>query len=207
MNELISKGGPVMWPLFVCSVIALAVVLERILFWIRFAITHDRKIVSTIFNLAEKGHFKEAIHAGEKSKCRVAYVLSTSLAHRVYGLNECLEGAAMHEIEQTRRGLMILDTVITLAPLLGILGTVSGIIASFDLLGEMGIQDPKAVTSGIAQALLTTATGLTIAIITLIPYNAFVRKTEKLAASLEKTCTYFAITVQKGAEKQIEQNN
>lgn len=106
----------------------------------------------------------------------------------------------MHEIEQTRRGLTVLDTVITLAPLLGILGTVSGIISSFELLGEMGIQDPKAVTSGIAQALLTTAAGLTIAIITLIPYNAFVRKTEKLTAQLEKTCTYFAITVQKGAE-------
>ena len=96
---------------------------------------------------------------------------------------------------------MILDTVITLSPLLGILGTVSGIITSFDLLGAMGIQDPKAVTGGIAQALITTAAGLTIAIITLIPYNIFVRRTEKLTASLEKTCTYFAITVQKGAEK------
>jgi len=200
MNELITKGGVVMWPLLACSLIALTVVLERILFWLRFALTNDRKSVSSIFDLAERGSFDEAVQAGEKTKCRIARVLSSALAHRNYGLTECLEGAAMHEIEQTRRGLTILDTVITLAPLLGILGTVSGIITSFDLLGEMGIQDPKAVTGGIAQALLTTAAGLTIAIVALIPYNAFVRKTETLTASLEKTCTYFAITVQKGEE-------
>ncbi len=201
MNELIHNGGPLMWPLLACSVVALTVVFDRTLFWIRLTLAHDRKAISAIFDLAEKGSFAEAVQAGEKSKCRIASILSTSLAHRHYGLEECLEGAAMDAVEQTRRGLMILDTIITLAPLLGILGTVSGIITSFDLLGEMGIQNPKAVTGGIAQALITTATGLTIAIIALIPYNAFLRKTEKLTASLEKTCTYFAITVQKGAEK------
>lgn len=194
------KGGVVMWPLLICSVLALTVILERALFWVRFSLAHDATLVATIYNLAEKGDFDAAVTAGEHSRCRMAYVLSTALAHRNYGLAECLEGAAMHEIEQTRRGLMVLDTAITLAPLLGILGTVSGIITSFDLLGEMGIQDPKAVTGGIAQALLTTATGLTIAIVALIPYNIFIRKTEKLTASLEKTCTYFAITVQKGTE-------
>jgi biopolymer transport protein ExbB len=200
MQELIAKGGFVMWPLLVCSILALAVILERTIFWIGFSLSHRPKLVATIYNLAEKGDFDGAVAAGDKSRCRMAYVLSTALAHRNYGLEECLEGAAMHEIEQTKRGLMVLDTVITLAPLLGILGTVSGIITSFDLLGEMGIQNPQAVTGGIAQALLTTATGLTIAIVALIPYNIFIRKTEKLTASLEKTCTYFAITVQKGAE-------
>lgn len=204
MQELIAKGGVVMWPLLICSILALAVILERTIFWIRFTLNHNPRLVADIYNLAEKGDFDGAIAAGEKNQCRMAYVLSTALAHRNYGLEECLEGAAMHEIEQTRRGLSVLDTVITLAPLLGILGTVSGIITSFDLLGEMGIQDPKAVTGGIAQALLTTAAGLTIAIITLIPYNVFIRKTEKLTASLEKTCTYFAITVQKGTEQHPE---
>jgi biopolymer transport protein ExbB len=203
MNELIHNGGPLMWPLLACSCIALAVVLERILFWIRFALKYDRKTISLLFDLAEKGDFEEAVRDSEKSKCRICYVLRTALAHRNYGLEECLEGAAMHEIEETRRGLMVLDTVITLSPLLGILGTVSGIITSFDLLGEMGLQDPKAVTGGIAEALITTAAGLTIAIISLIPYNIFIRKTEKLTASLEKTSTYFAITVQKGEENKM----
>lgn len=201
MQELMTRGGVVMWPLLACSILALAVVLERTIFWMRFAIHQNPTLVARIYNLAEQGEFDAAVQAGEKSCCRMAYVLSTALAHRNYGLAECLEGAALHEIEQTRRGLMILDTVITLAPLLGILGTVAGIISSFDLLGETGIQDPKAITSGIAQALLTTATGLTIAIVTLIPYNIFIRKTEKLTAALEKTCTYFSITVQKGAER------
>lgn len=189
-----------MWPLLACSCIALTVVLERIIFWIRFNLARDENAVISLFELTEKGLFDEAIRAGEATKCRVAHVLASSLAHRNYGLTECLESEATHEIEQTRRGLMVLDTVITLSPLLGILGTVSGIITSFDLLGEMGIQDPQAVTGGIAQALLTTASGLAIAIVSLIPYNAFIRKTEKLTATLEKNCTYFAISVQKGEE-------
>jgi len=201
MMELIERGGVLMWPLLACSVVALAVILERAFFWLSFSLTHNRKTIAAIFNLAEQGAFDEAVRTGENSRCRIARVLSTSLAHRNYGLAECLEGAALHEIEQTRRGLTVLDTVITLAPLLGILGTVSGIIHSFDLLGAMGIQDPKAVTGGIAQALLTTAAGLSVAIVALIPYNAFIRKTEKLTAALEKTCTYFAVTVQKGEEK------
>lgn len=201
MNALMQNGGPVMWPLLACSIIALAVVLERAFFWARFMITRNNQTVSFIFDRAEKGEFEEAVRAGENSKCRTAYVLSTSLAHRDYGLEECLEGAAMHEIAQTRRGLMILETMITLAPLLGILGTVTGIISSFDLLGDMGVQDPKTVTAGIAEALLTTAAGLIIAIVALIPYNAFVRETEKLTAALERTCTYFSVTVQKGAER------
>jgi biopolymer transport protein ExbB len=83
--------------------------------------------------------------------------------------------------------------MITAAPLLGILGTVIGIIHSFDMLGQAGIQDPQAVTSGIAQALLTTAAGLLIAIFTLFPYNYFMAKVEKAATRIEKYATSLEI--------------
>ena len=100
-----------------------------------------------------------------------------------------------------KRGLNVLDTIITLSPLLGILGTVSGIIGSFELLGDMGIQDPKAVTGGIAQALITTAAGLSVAIVTLIPYNLFRQAKSKTSQSVNKICTHFCVTVQIGDEK------
>ncbi len=202
MYELILKGGPVMWPLLACSVVALAVVLERLFFWIRISARKDPKLINGIFTLTESGDFETAIKKGEASTCLVCRILTAGLAHRNYGLVQSLEAAAMHEIEQMKRSLTVLDTIITLAPLLGILGTVSGIIVSFDLLGAAGLENPKAVTGGIAQALLTTAVGLAIAIVVLIPYNALTRKVEKVTRYLEQLMTCYEVTVQKGVEKQ-----
>jgi len=103
-----------------------------------------------------------------------------------------MESAAADEVKRMNHYMVALDTMITVAPLLGIFGTVIGIITSFDLLGATGIEDPQAVTAGIAQALITTATGLGIAILSVFPYNYFnsrialaVMATEKYATSLE----------------------
>ena len=201
MYELMIKGGPVMWPLLACSIVALAVVFERLLFWLVISVRKKQKLVNRIFTLTEEGDFDTAIQEGEVSSCLVCRILTAGLAHRNYGLVQSLEAAAMHEIEKMKRNLSVLDTIITLAPLLGILGTVSGIIISFDLLGIAGIEDPKAVTGGIAQALMTTATGLAIAIVALLPYNALTRKVEKVTRYLEQLVTFYEVTVQKGQEK------
>ncbi len=201
MEELIQKGGVLMWPLLACSIVGIAVSIERALYWIRVTATRSQKQINRIFELTEAGEFEKAIEESKDTKCMTCRILSSGLAHRNYGLTENLEAAADIEIAAMKRGLSILDTIITLAPLLGILGTVSGIISSFDLLGEAGIEDPKAVTGGIAQALITTAAGLTVAIITLLPHNAFVRKVEKVTHFLEKMCSCYTVTVQKGMEK------
>ncbi len=201
MYELMIKGGPVMWPLLACSVVALAVVFERLIFWLCVGLRKDQPLINRIFTLTEKGDFDTAIQEGEGSKCLVVRILAAGLAHRNYGLVQSLEAAAMSEIEKMKRNLSVLDTIITLAPLLGILGTVTGIIGSFDLLGNAGIEDPKAVTGGIAQALITTAAGLAIAIVALLPYNALVRKVEKVTRHIEQLVTCYEVTVQKGREK------
>ncbi len=200
MYELMIKGGPVMWPLLACSIVALAVVFERLLFWLLVSMRKNQKLVNRIFTLTENGDFDTAIQEGEASRCLVCRILTAGLAHRNYGLVQSLEAAAMQEIEKMKRYLSVLDTIITLAPLLGILGTVSGIIISFDLLGTAGIENPKAVTGGIAQALLTTAAGLAIAIVALLPYNALTRKVEKVTRYLEQLMTCYEVTVQKGLE-------
>ena len=208
MHELIIKGGPVMWPLLACSVVALAVVFERLLFWLTIGFRKNQSLINRIFTLTEKGDFDTAVKEGENSKCMVSCILVAGLAHRNYGLVQSLEAAAMFEIEKMKRSLAILDTIITLAPLLGILGTVAGIIVSFDLLGAAGLEDPKAVTGGIAQALITTATGLAIAIVALLPYNALTRKVEKVTRHIEQLVTCYEVTVQKGIERQsVLQNN
>ncbi len=204
MYGFIIKGGPVMWPLLACSVVALAVVIERGLFWLIVSMRQNQKLVNRIFTLTESGDFETAIREGAETKCLVCRILTSGLAHRNYGLVQSLEAAAMQEIEKMKRYLSVLDTVITLAPLLGILGTVSGIIVSFDLLGAAGIEDPKAVTGGIAQALLTTAAGLAIAIVALLPYNALTRKVEKVTRYLEQLMTCYEVTVLKGLEKQCD---
>ncbi len=208
MAELMFKGGVIMWPLLACSIVALAVVFERLLFWMLIGIRKNQSLINRIFTLTEEGDFDSAIKEGEASPCLVCRILTAGLAHRNYGLVQSLEAAATQEIEKMKRNLSVLDTIITLAPLLGILGTVSGIIISFDLLGEAGIEDPKAVTGGIAQALITTATGLTIAIIALLPYNALTRKVEKVTRHLEQLVTCYEVTVMKGQEnRKLEQNN
>jgi biopolymer transport protein ExbB len=205
MYELMIKGGLIMWPLLACSVVALAVVFERLVFWALVTIRKNQKLINRIFSLTEEGEFDAAIQAGESSKCLVCRILTAGLAHRNYGLGQSLEAAAMYEIEKMKRSLSVLDTIITLAPLLGILGTVSGIIVSFDLLGTAGIEDPKAVTGGIAQALITTAAGLAIAIVALLPYNALTRKVEKVTRHIEQLITCYEVTVLKGKENR--QNN
>ncbi|AKJ64362.1 MotA/TolQ/ExbB proton channel family protein [Kiritimatiella glycovorans] len=201
MQELMIRGGPLMWPLAACSLIALAVILERGWFWFRLARRRDRELINRLFSMTEEGRFDEAAAAGAQSPAVTVRVLTAGLVHRNYDLPSSMEAAAMAELEHMKRGLGVLDTIITLAPLLGILGTVSGIILSFDLLSEAGIQNPRAVTGGIAQALITTATGLAIAIVTVIPYNALNSKTDKVARYLENIATHFELTYRKGLER------
>ncbi len=204
MYDLILKGGPVMWPLLACSIVALAIVFERLIFWLRLSRQKNQTLINRIFTLTKEGDFETAVREGEASPCLVCRILTRGLAQHKYGLTQSLEAAAMFEIEKMKRYLSVLDTLITAAPLLGILGTVSGIIISFDLLGGAGLQDPKAVTGGIAQALITTAAGLSIAIGTLLPYNALTRKVERVARHLEQLITRYEIAVQKGMERRIE---
>ena len=201
MVELFQKGGYVMYPLLVCSVISLTFSIERLFFWIREKKARNIKLLINIMKEAETGEYDNALRLGSESKDHVIRVICNGLAHIEFSMVSALEMAAGDEINRMKRGLGVLDTIITMAPLLGILGTVIGIIQSFDMLGQMGIEDPKAVTVGIAQALITTAAGLTIALATIIPYNYFISRVEKAASNLEKYTTSLEILYQKKTYK------
>ena len=197
MMEYFLKGGPIMYPLLLCSFISLTVVIERIIFWIREERRKTPTLVDEILNLSEKEDYQNAVEIASSSGDYVAKILFCGLVHRDFSLISALEMAASQEMQRMKRYLPILDTMITMAPLLGILGTVMGIINSFDLLGSTGIEHPRAVTSGIAQALITTATGLAIAILTLIPYNYFLSKTDEAISNMEKYGTNLEIVFEK----------
>jgi biopolymer transport protein ExbB len=126
----------------------------------------------------------------------VIRVLISGILHRDYSMVKAMESAAADEIARMRKFMGVLDTIITVAPLLGIFGTVMGIISSFDMLGG-GMDHPEAVTKGIAQALLTTASGLGIAILTVFPFNYFNARIERAARFIEKYATSLEIVYKK----------
>lgn len=179
---IIVQGGPVMAPLLICSVIALAVVIERFLFWRRIS---SQQPEEELLNLVERGEVDKAHELGRRTDSPLARVLASGLAHRNPSLTKALEVAAQKEIPVLKKRLTILDTIITLAPLLGLLGTVTGMIGSFGIMSQSGIGQPHAVTGGVAEALIATATGLLIAILTLVPYNYFSNRAEQEMEQIE----------------------
>ncbi|MCP4681151.1 MAG: MotA/TolQ/ExbB proton channel family protein [Desulfobacterales bacterium] len=204
MIDFFIKGGPVMYPLLACSIIALTVIIERSLFWIREDMVRNQDLVDRVLELCREGNWKAVRELVEGSKDSAIRVLVIGILHREFSMVKAMESAASDEIKRMRRYLGVLDTMITVAPLLGIFGTVIGIITSFELLGTSGIEHPEAVTAGIAQALITTATGLGIAILSVFPYNYFNTRVENAALIIEKYATSLEIVYEKlgrGADK------
>lgn len=193
MIEIFKNGGPVMYPLLLCSLISLTVIIERSFFWLGVGMRRNWKLVNGVLELSKKGDWNAIKEKAGGSKNYVIRILISGILHREYSLIKAMESAAAEEVSRMRKYMGVLDTMITVAPLLGILGTVVGIIESFEILGSSGINTPKAVTGGIAQALITTASGLTIAIITVFPYNYFNSRIEQAIRIIEKYATSFEI--------------
>lgn len=201
LRDTIARGGPIMWPLLICSLFSLAITIERILFWWRKQRSNrSAALIEELFHYTEQGKFEQAIQLGHEQTGSTLRMLVAGLKHREYSLTESMAVAASDEIARMKQGLSVLDTIITMAPLLGILGTVMGIIRSFHLLSTSEIMNPSAVTSGIAEALITTAAGLIIALITLVFFNALVSKVQTETRRLEQIITQFEAAYKKGLD-------
>ena len=179
-----------MWPLLITSVISLSVVLDRILFIILLKMGRQPGIVEEILSQVETGRIESAIEAGEHSRDFVARTLVYGLKHRETSLTNALLKAANRELKQFNKGLFVLDTVITLAPLLGLLATVTGMIHAFGLLGHKELDSPTVITGGIAEALIGTAFGLAIAVVALIPFNYMNAQAEEARHEIEDVSTH-----------------
>jgi len=190
-------GGPVMYPLLVCSVLAMTVVTERFLFWHELRRQRDPGKVQEILSLAQQRRIPEALVLGRSLRDPAAKVLTRGLEHWPASVTGALEDQVKQELGPMRRYLGILDTMITLAPLLGIYGTITGMIRAFGFLSRAGLPDPRLVAAGIAEALITTAAGLTIAILMIPPYNFFASKTEEMAHDIERQATALELMAEK----------
>ncbi len=202
MLELFHSGGPLMYPLLACSVIALTVVIERAVFWAGVEYHRRRELVDEVLELSRRGQWQPVREKVRNCRDYVVRILVSGILHRDFSPAKAMEAAAADELQRMRRFMGVLDTMITVAPLLGILGTVVGIINSFEMLGVAGIEEPGKVTAGIAQALITTATGLSIAIFAVFPYNYFNARAENAALNIEKYATSLEIVFQKAAGEQ-----
>lgn len=180
--DIILKGGIVMIPLLACSLISLALTIERLIFWARI---RSQQAVQHMLTLVETSEFDRALKLGRDSHHPIARVMAAGLAHRNPAPAKAMEAAAQAQIPLLKSRLGTLDTIVTLAPLLGLHGTVVGMIGSFNIMSEAGMGQPHAVTGGVAEALIATASGLLIAILTLIPYNYFSTHVEKEMDAME----------------------
>lgn len=174
LMTLMQRGGPVMWPIAICSIITVLVFLRKALQW-SFMQLHaavGAKAWSDVLKQYATGDTEQTLAALKRCHSPYAPLLKSALTHPDLPFNEALADAAQRYVRKLSAGLGVLDTIVTLAPMLGILGTVTGIIDSFNLMGTSGSEDPTGIAAGIAEALITTAAGLVVSIAALLPLNA-----------------------------------
>ncbi len=193
------RGGPIMYPIVIVSIIALTVVLERIFWWSREGARKRTATLNRVYDAVQQGDLAQASSlAGDSTDPRVR-VIYEGLNHHHESMQGALQLAAAMELQRASRFLPVMDTIITLAPLLGLLGTVTGIMGAFNAVqGELNVD---AVSGGIGEALIATACGLAIAMFSLIPYNFFSSKVEFLKFELETAATNLEVMMRSLGEK------
>ncbi len=175
-----------MIPIILCSLVAFTVGIER---WFYFRTFRSSQLAPRMLALIEQGKFTDALTLTESQSSPVLRVIAEGILQRDHQPSHSMEAAGLAEVTLMRRGLPLLDTVITLGPLLGLLGTIIGMIDSFGIMSESGLGNPHAVTGGVAEALVCTAAGIFVAVTTLIPYNFFHARMEKETELIERYAT------------------
>jgi len=195
MFEFMQKGGPVMWVIFLCSIVALAVVIERFM-QLRKARIDTGKFMNEVSNLLKRNRIIEAIDMCNQTPGPISQVMKAGILKHDRSrpeIREAIEDAAVGEIPMLEKNLSILATIAHIAPLLGLLGTVTGMVRAFQVIEQKATAlqpvNPKDLAGGIWEALLTTVFGLCIAIPTYVAYNFFVNKVNGFILDMEKSAT------------------
>lgn len=190
LMTLFRDGGFMMYPLILCSLVALGVIIAKA--WTLFIAHRDSKnLLRTIKELGVEGRLEEAIELAENTRGPVAAILLAGLRrvkekHTGTDVQKAISTTGVIELDFLERGLTVLATIANVAPLLGFLGTVIGMILAFQAIEIAGQVDPALVAGGIKVALITTATGLSIAIPVNIGYNYFVTRIDRLIQDMEE---------------------
>lgn len=189
------KGGPIMWPILICAIMAAVVVAERALWWWQLSRRSTAKSLQPTYDAIANGNFVSADDLSSEESNPFLATINAGIANAHTSLLGAMQIRATDELTHAEKRLWILSTIITLAPLLGLLGTVTGIMHSFDFVGNADLSAQK-VSGGIAEALIATACGLGIAIASLLPYNYFNRRLSRFRSDLERSINHVEILAQ-----------
>ena len=188
MWEIVRAGGPVMWPIILCSIIAVAIMFERL--WT----LQDRRVlpadlIPRVQQLIDTNQVSERVIEAIEKTSPLGRVLAVGLANRHRPreiMMDRLEDTGRHVVHELERFLNTLGTVAAVSPLLGLLGTVTGIINAFNAITSQGVGDPRVLSGGIGEALITTAAGLIVAIPALVAHRYLRGKVDSLVIDMEK---------------------
>ncbi len=197
--ELFASGGPIMWPILLLATVGLTVIIERLIFIVRENGQREPEVVAKMLESVEKNDIDGALALGKKSEDVVARIVVYSLTH-VDSLSNAFFRASAQELSRYQQGMATLDTCITAAPLLGLLGTVTGMMRTFGALGAAGSDIGAAagtITGGVAEALIATMCGLGIAVICLFPYNYLNARTEQAKQEIADASHALEILIKK----------
>jgi len=193
MLEIVQAGGYLMWPIIACSVVAVAIVLERL-----WSLQDKRVLPPSVANQVWEWVQHNQIEVQQVQQVHqsspLGQVLAAGLAYRHAPrdvLKEVVEDAGRHVVHDLERYLNPLGTIAAISPLLGLLGTVSGMIRSFTAITTEGVGNPTVLAGGISEALITTAAGLTVAIPALIAYRYLRGRVDGLVVKIEKESIRF----------------
>lgn len=189
--ELFRQGGPIMWPLLLCAIASVTVMLERFIAIQRASVSTE-SLTERVGEMLSNGEAAEALALCQKSPGPVAGLLANGIRTRHLdsdSIERSMEELALREMPLLYKRLGVLDTIITVAPLLGLLGTITGMMSTFSVISTAGQNNPTAITGGIGEALIATACGLSIAIITLLAYNYLTEKVKEIVAEMEIQAT------------------
>ncbi len=204
MWEIVQAGGPLMWPIILCSIVAAAIVLERL--WT----LQDRRVLPAdltqkVWKLVEADQVTDKVIAALEQNSPLGRLLAAGLTSRNRPrevLMERLEDTGRHVVHELERFLNTLGTIAGISPLLGLLGTVVGIIKAFDAINAGGGGDPRMLSGGIAEALVATAAGLCVAIPSLIAYRYLRGRVEGIVVEMEKNALRLADAVESAARRE-----
>ena len=188
MFELVKSGGWLMLPIILCSMVSLAIIVER--FWsLRIDKVLPKHLVATVWNAVKNDTFHTSDIETLSKKSALGRILSAGLINRNQPrerIKESIEERGREVVHELERFLDILGTIASISPLLGLLGTVVGMIAVFTTITTHGVGDPGALAGGISQAMVTTAAGLSVAIVSLVFYRYFRRRVDTIVVEMER---------------------